>query len=111
MSRRNPQLLVEDMIESSKRIFQYTEGLSFELFSTDIKTIDAVIRNFEIIGEAANRLPENFKSQYSQIDWQKIRGLRNRIVHDYMGIDYTIIWEIKENYLPGLLTDLSDIKF
>lgn len=50
MSRRNPQLLVENMIESSKRIFQYTEGLSFELFSADIKTIDAVIRNFEIIG-------------------------------------------------------------
>jgi len=62
MSRRNPQLLVEDMIESSKRIFQYTEGLLFELFSADLKTIDAVIRNFEIIGEAANRLPENFKS-------------------------------------------------
>jgi uncharacterized protein with HEPN domain len=59
------------------------------------KTIDAVIRNFEIIGEAANRLPEIFKDQHPDIDWHRIRGFRNRIVHDYMGIDYEIVWEIK----------------
>jgi uncharacterized protein with HEPN domain len=60
--------------------------------------VDAVIRNFEIIGEAANRLPEEFKEKYQHIDWHRIRGFRNRIVHDYFGIDYQIVWQIKESF-------------
>ena len=68
------------------------------MFSTDSKTVDAVVRNFKIIGEAVNRLPEDFKNQYQNIDWHKIRGFRNRIVHDYFGIDYQIVWQIKEHF-------------
>jgi uncharacterized protein with HEPN domain len=75
----------------------------------DSKTVDAVIRNFEIIGEATNRLPDDFKEKTSDIDWHRIRGFRNRIVHDYFGIDYTIVWEIKNNFLPGLIASLSEI--
>ena len=65
--------------------------MTLEDFIKDDKTSDAVIRNFEIIGEAANRLPEELKKQHSSIDWQRIRGFRNRIVHDYFGIDFTIV--------------------
>ena len=74
MSERKPFLLIEDIIESCKKILTYTEGMSFIDFTADSKTIDAVIRNFEIIGEAANRLPENFKEENSSINWHKIRG-------------------------------------
>lgn len=74
MSERKPFLLIEDILESSKKILTYTEGMSFIDFTSDSKTIDAVIRNFEIIGEAANRLPENFKEENSSINWHKIRG-------------------------------------
>src|ERR1700733_7376717 len=98
MSKRSPQLLLADIVESANKILTYTEGLSFEKFLTDDKTIDAVIRNFEIIGEAANRLPEEIKDQYPNIDWNRIRGFRNRIVHDYMGTDYRIVWLIKESF-------------
>ena len=91
MSKRNPKLLIEDILESSNKILTYTNGMSFEDFANDSKTVDAVIRNFEIIGEAANRLPDDFKDLYPAIDWYKIRGFRNRIVYDYMGIDYSII--------------------
>ena len=91
MSKREPNLLIKDIIDSGDKILIYTEGMSFETFQSDSKTIDAVIRNFEIIGEAANRLPENFKENYPDIDWFKIRGFRNRIVHDYMGIDFEIV--------------------
>lgn len=83
--------------------------MTYDDFLKDPKTIDAVIRNFEIIGEAANRLPEIFKDQYVDIDWYRIRGFRNRIVHDYMGIDFGIVWEIKNNYLPSLINSLSKI--
>jgi uncharacterized protein with HEPN domain len=65
--------------------------MSFEQFLNDSKTIDAVIRNFEIIGEAATRLPEEFKDKYPSVDWHRIRGFRNRIGHDYMGIDYQTV--------------------
>lgn len=103
MSKREPNLLVEDIIESGKKILEYTSNLSFEDFIKDEKTIDAVVRNFEIIGEAANRLPDNFKDNHPEIDWQRIRGFRNRIVHDYFGIDFAIVWNIKNSFLPTLI--------
>ena len=109
MSKRTPQLLLEDILESADKILTYTAGFSFEQFLADDKTIDAVIRNFEIIGEAANRLPEEIRDRYPQVDWHRIRGFRNRIVHDYMGIDYKIVWLIKETYLPTLIADIKEI--
>ena len=84
--------------------------MNFIQFTVDEKTVDAVARNFEIIGEAANRLPDDFKAQYSDIDWNRIRGFRNRIVHDYFGIDYSIVWNIIENYLPELEVEIRKLK-
>ena len=107
MSKREPILLIEDIIDSGNKILEYTSDLSFTDFTKDSKTIDAVIRNFEIIGEAANRLPEDFKDENSEIDWHRIRGFRNRIVHDYFGIDYSIVWEIKSTFLPDLIIKLN----
>ena len=71
--------------------------------------MDAVIRNFEIIGEAANRIPDELKDEYQKINWHKIRGFRNRIVHDYMGIDYEIVWEIICSDLDTLAQDIQEI--
>jgi uncharacterized protein with HEPN domain len=109
MSKRQPGLLIEDITESGNKILAYTQNLTFDQFIADSKTVDAVIRNFEIIGEAAARLPEEFKDKYPDIDWHRIRGFRNRIVHDYFGIDYTIVWQIKEAFLPELLSKLKNI--
>jgi len=68
-----------------------------------------VIRNFELIGEAANQLDEEYKDKYPQIDWHRIRGFRNRIVHDYMGVDYAIVWQIRASFLPDLLARLKTL--
>ena len=111
MSKREPKLLVEDIIDSGLKILDYTKGISFDQFVDDSKTVDAVIRNFEIIGEAANRLPEEFKDQHQNIDWHRIRGFRNRIVHHYFGIDFQIVWNIKESYLPEMISKLKKISF
>ena len=75
----------------------------------DDKTIDAVVRNFEIIGEAANRIDPDFRMKNPEIEWERIRGFRNRIVHDYFGIDYEIVWSIIENDLNGLKTNLESL--
>ncbi len=104
-----PKLLVGDLLESAHKILDYTAGQSFEDFKSDSKTVDAVIRNFEIIGEAANRLREEFKESFSKIDWHRIRGFRNRIVHDYFGIDYSIVWTIKETFLPLMIAQLKPL--
>jgi uncharacterized protein with HEPN domain len=109
MSRREAKLLVGDIIDSAEKILAYTQGMTYDDFIADEKTVDAVIRNFEIIGEAANRLPIAFKLLHPKIDWNQMRGFRNRIVHDYIGIDYTIVWQIKEVYLPHLLHLLKGI--
>ncbi len=109
MSNRSPELLIEDIIESGAKILEYTRDTSFEQFLEDDKTKDAVVRNFELIGEAANRLPDQFKSEYQQIDWRRIRGFRNRIVHDYFGIDFQIVWNIKNDFLPKMIEDLKKL--
>ena len=109
MSNRDPRLLISDILESVDKIKKYTSGLSFESFLEDSKTLDAVIRNFEIIGEAANRLPDDFKDKHLSINWHRIIGFRNRIVHDYMGVDYKIVWTIIQKDLDKLTSDLQKI--
>ncbi len=109
MSKRDHFLLIEDMYESAIKIQKYTDGQDFDSFLKDDKTIDAVIRNFEIIGEAANRVDPGFRQKHPEIDWKRIRGFRNRIVHDYFGIDYEIVWSIIENDLDGLIDHLQDL--
>jgi len=83
MSKRPVDLLLDDICEAIDRIEQYISGMSFDVFSKDRKSVDAVVRNLEIIGEASNRLPADFKNSHSQIEWHKVVGLRHRIVHEY----------------------------
>lgn len=94
MSKRNSRLLLEDIFEACVKIFQYTAGMEYNDFINDEKTIDAVIRNFEIIGEAANRLPNEFILKHNSVVWRQIIGLRNRLIHAYFGVDYQILWKI-----------------
>ena len=109
MSKRDPKLLLSDILGSIEKIKSYTEGHTFDTFIEDTKTLDAVIRNFEIIGEAANRLPEDFKDSHEAVYWFRIRGFRNRIVHDYMGIDFQIVWTIIDKDLDKLGKDIATI--
>jgi uncharacterized protein with HEPN domain len=110
MSRRAPPLLVEDLWEAIEKIERYVSGLNHDNFVKDEKTVDSVVRNLEIIGEAANRLPDSFKTQHSEIEWRKIIGLRNRVVHEYFNIDVEIVWEIIEKDLPIFKSKLSPIR-
>jgi uncharacterized protein with HEPN domain len=106
MSNRDLLLLLEDMQESALKIKRYTVNMDYDLFLSDDKTVDAVVRNFEIIGEAANRIDPDFRLVNSEIEWNRIRGLRNRIVHNYFGIDYEIVWTIIEIDLDNLIDTL-----
>lgn len=91
------------------RIQEYIEGHTFDTFQQDYKTIDAVIRNLEIIGEATKNLPESFKTKYPETPWKEMYRMRNRVSHDYFGIDYHIIWRIITDYLPANLIQITAI--
>ena len=109
MSKRPINLLLNDNRQAIDRIEQYIENLSFDAFSKDQKSVDAVVRNLEIIGEAASRLPDELKEKYSEIEWYKVVGLRHRIVHEYFGIDLEIIWQILQKDLPELKQKIMQI--
>jgi uncharacterized protein with HEPN domain len=85
MSKRDPKLLLEDILDAIRKIHQFTQGLDFNGFIEDEKTHDAVIRNFEVIGEAVNQLPHQLLSKHPDVQWHKIVGVRNRVIHEYFG--------------------------
>jgi uncharacterized protein with HEPN domain len=99
---RDYRLYLDDILESCRKIRQFTEGMSFQEFERDVKTQDAVIRNFEVIGEAANRLPEGIRSLYHDIEWSKIIGFRNILIHQYFGVKLEAVWSAIEQKLPDL---------
>jgi uncharacterized protein with HEPN domain len=91
------------------RIAEYIEGYDFDRFKKDYKTVDAVIRNFEIIGEAAKNLPDPIKENNPNIPWDEMYLLRNKVSHEYFGVDYEIIWDVCVNHLPGNRMQIQSI--
>jgi uncharacterized protein with HEPN domain len=109
MSERDPRLLLEDIAAAIEKILRYTDGLAVAGFKADDKTIDAVVRNLEIIGEAVRQIPSPFKDREGDVPWSQIAGLRNRIVHDYFGLDLEMIWYIVTTDLPELKDRITRI--
>lgn len=110
MPKRNTALYLKDIETSIKRIEKYAKGLSFNSFKNDQKTVDAVIRNLEVIGEAVSNIPKEFKARYSDIPWRKIIDMRNKVIHEYFGVDFEILWETIQEDIPELKKKINKIK-
>jgi uncharacterized protein with HEPN domain len=104
---RDPLVFLDDILASCRKIEHYRAGLSFEDFKADEKTIDAVVRNLEIIGEATKKLPGDLRDAIPGVDWQRIAGLRDILIHQYFGVDLEIIWDVVVNRVPELQTAVS----
>lgn len=102
MSERGDIEFLKDISEAIKRIEAYTKNMDYEDFLNDIKTQDAVVRNIEIIGEAAKNISQDFKNQHEDIEWRKIAGMRDKIIHFYFGINLDIVWDVIQTKLPDL---------
>lgn len=100
--KRNNLLLLKDIFDAIKNIEEYLLGYDDEAFYRDKKTKDAVVRNFEIIGDASGQHTSDFKALHSEIEWREISDLGNKIIHKYFGVDYVILWEIIQMDLPSL---------
>lgn len=109
-NERDNILHLEDIVLAMDRINEYISGLDFVHFKRDYKTVDAVIRNFEVIGEASKNLSKDIKDKYPNIPWEEMYRLRNRISHEYFGIDYEIIWDIISRHLPNNHKDIKVIR-
>ena len=108
MSKRDWKILFEDILESIEKIEAYTKDLTFDEFSWTPMAVDAVVRNIEIIGEASRNVPSNIKDINPTIPWQKLNGIRNRVVHEYFGVDISIIWYIVRNELSQLKEEITN---
>lgn len=109
VSERAWDLYIKDMLEFSRRVILYTDGFDQDSFVASGLNYDATLRNLELIGEAANQLPEAVRATISQIQWRQIIATRNRIAHGYLGIDNDTLWSIIREDVPALLIQLEQV--
>ncbi len=109
MPPREWRVRVEDILGSITKIERYTAGMTFDTFQGDDRTVDAVIRNFQIIGEAARHVPPEVESRFPHVPWIEMRGMRNIVVHEYFGVDLPIVWKTVVDRLPQLATQLRGV--
>ena len=110
MFNRTDSLYITDIRESVEAIFQYTKGISFAAFCHDRMCYSAVIREFEIIGEADGKLSDTLKNEYPLVNWQDIKDFRNILIHEYFGIDLDIVWNVVCEDLPKLYESIKTME-
>lgn len=110
MPTRDWQLRIVDMEEAAQRILTYAKGMTAKAFVADGKTMDAVIRNVEIVGEAAARIPASVQKRHPDIRWKDIRGMRNILVHAYFRVDAKILWQVTQKDVPELAVQLASLR-
>ncbi len=109
MSHRLWIYRITDILDSIKKVLSYVEDMEFEDFQKDDKTIDAVIRNFIVIGEAARNVPDDIILKYPNIPWRLMGDMRNFAVHEYWGVEIRTIWKTIQDDLPPLIPDLNQV--
>ncbi len=109
MKQRSARIYLEDIRQAMAKVRRFTSGLTCEEFLQDEKGVDAVLRNLEVIGEAARHIPDDLKAQFSDVEWRRMVGLRNIITHQYFGVDLRIIWRIATQRLPEAEPLIADM--
>lgn len=93
---------IDDILNSIEEIEEFIEGMDFETFNSDRKTINAVIRSLEVMGEAATKIPTDIREKYTDIPWSKMAGMRNKLIHEYFGVDLEIVWTVCTDEIPPI---------
>jgi uncharacterized protein with HEPN domain len=109
MPSRNWKIRIADILESVHRIQRYTKGMTYDQFEDDEKTVDSVLRNLEIIGEASRHVPREIKDRHKDLPWVEMNTMRNIVVHEYHGVNLKIIWQTINEDLPPLLPQLDKL--
>lgn len=104
---REPRVYIEDILEAILKIERYVNGMTKDDLCKNDLVMDAVIRNLEIVGEAVKRVPDEIREHYPQIEWKKIAGLRDILIHEYFGVNSNIVWDVVSNKLKELKSTVS----
>ena len=104
---REYRLFLDDMLKACDKVMRFTRGLSLEQFQADEKTFDAVMRDLEIIGEAAKHIPDEMRRQHPGIHWREISGFRDIVAHEYFGLDMEVVWDVITRQVPTLHNQLK----
>ena len=105
---RDRRYYLEDIARSCEKIQRFTAGMTLEAFLADERTYDAVVRNLEILGEAAKRVPDDTRIVLPGVEWKKAAGMRDMLAHAYFGIDNNILWDVIQNKLPPLYAEIKE---
>ena len=100
---------IRDMLENAEKALLFVEGMKFEEFAEDEKTIYAVIRAIEIIGEAVRKIPKDLQNTYPEIPWREIAGTRDKLIHEYFGVNLSVVWRTLREDLPSLVQQLKNM--
>jgi len=106
---RDQRLYVKDIWDALESIEKFVQGMSFEEFEEDDKTVSAVLRKFEIIGEATKQIPEEIKKEFPQIPWKEMAGMRDRLIHFYFGVDCQLVWKTIKERIPLVKVHIINI--
>lgn len=101
---------LEDILDAVEKIERYTAEMGYEEFVTDEKTVDAVLRNFEVIGEAAKNVPEDVRQEYPEVPWSEMAGMRDKLIHGYATVELQIVWMTVEEELPTLGPQIERVR-
>lgn len=98
---------LNDILDAIDETAEFTEGMSFEAFARDRKTINAVVRSLEVLGEAAKRIPDDLRAQWPDVPWKRMAGMRDKLIHEYFGVDLSIVWTVIKDELPPIRPEIE----
>jgi uncharacterized protein with HEPN domain len=100
--KRNTLLYIKDILENMRDAEGFIQGMSYEQFAADKRTVNAVLRSIEVVGEAAKKVPEDIRTEYPQLPWKEMAGMRDKVIHFYFGVDKEVVWLVVKERIPTL---------
>ncbi len=100
---RNIALYIKDILQNMQEAVEFIQGMSYEQFIDDKRTLNAVVRSIEVIGEAARNVPDEIRARYAEIPWKEMVGMRDKLIHFYFGVDKEVVWVVVKDRIPAIL--------